>query len=50
MRTTLEMSPILLPAGIAAKEFSPTDRERLVAILKGEPVDRIPWIPRILLW
>lgn len=26
------------------------DRERLLAILAGEMPDRIPWIPRLLLW
>lgn len=26
------------------------DRERLLAILQGEPPDRIPWIPRLLIW
>ncbi len=27
-----------------------TDRERMLAALRGDPVDRIPWIPRLLLW
>jgi len=27
-----------------------THRERLLAILDGQPPDRIPWIPRLLLW
>ena len=27
-----------------------TNRERLLAILDGRPPDRIPWIPRLLLW
>jgi hypothetical protein len=27
-----------------------TDRERMLAVLKGQEVDRIPWIPRTLLW
>ena len=27
-----------------------TNRDRLMAVLKGEPVDLIPWIPRTLLW
>ena len=27
-----------------------TNRERLTAILEGRPPDRIPWIPRLLLW
>jgi len=26
------------------------DRERLLAILDGQPPDRVPWIPRLLLW
>lgn len=26
------------------------DRERLLTILDGRPPDRIPWIPRLLLW
>ena len=26
------------------------NRERLLAILDGQPPDHIPWIPRILLW
>ncbi|MGI6375086.1 MAG: uroporphyrinogen decarboxylase family protein [Anaerolineae bacterium] len=26
------------------------DRQRLLAILAGQPPDRIPWIPRLLLW
>ena len=27
-----------------------TNRERLLAIMDGKPPDRIPWIPRLLLW
>lgn len=27
-----------------------TDRERMLAVLQGDPIDRIPWIPRLLLW
>ena len=27
-----------------------TNRERLLAIMDGRPPDRIPWIPRLLLW
>lgn len=27
-----------------------TNRERLLAIMAGRPPDRIPWIPRLLLW
>ncbi len=27
-----------------------TNRERLLAILDGQPPDRIPWIPRLLVW
>jgi hypothetical protein len=27
-----------------------TDRERMLAAVQGDPVDRIPWIPRLLLW
>lgn len=27
-----------------------TNRERLLAIMSGKPPDRIPWIPRLLLW
>jgi len=27
-----------------------TNRERLIAIMSGKPPDRIPWIPRLLLW
>jgi hypothetical protein len=27
-----------------------TNRERLLAIMGGQPPDRIPWIPRLLLW
>jgi len=27
-----------------------TDRERILAILEGESPDRIPWIPRLLIW
>ncbi len=27
-----------------------TTRERFLAILNGDPPDRIPWIPRIELW
>ncbi len=27
-----------------------TERERVLAILKGESPDRIPWIPRLLIW
>ena len=27
-----------------------TDRERVLAILEGESPDRIPWIPRLLIW
>ena len=27
-----------------------TDRERLLAIMEGRSPDRIPWIPRILIW
>ena len=27
-----------------------TNRERLLAIMEGNPPDRIPWIPRMLLW
>ena len=26
------------------------NRERILAILEGRPPDRIPWIPRLLLW
>jgi hypothetical protein len=27
-----------------------TNRERMLAIMAGQPPDRIPWIPRLLLW
>ena len=27
-----------------------TNRERLLAIMDGEMPDRIPWIPRLLIW
>ena len=27
-----------------------TDRERMLAVLQGDPIDRVPWIPRLLLW
>ncbi|MHC4914536.1 MAG: uroporphyrinogen decarboxylase family protein, partial [Planctomycetota bacterium] len=27
-----------------------TDRERMLAAIRGEPVDRIPWVPRLDLW
>ena len=27
-----------------------TNRQRLLAILDGRPPDRIPWIPRLLIW
>jgi len=27
-----------------------TNRERILAIMAGRPPDRIPWIPRLLLW
>lgn len=27
-----------------------TNRERLLSIMSGKPPDRIPWIPRLLLW
>jgi uroporphyrinogen-III decarboxylase len=27
-----------------------TDRERLLAIMAGQPPDRLPWIPRLLVW
>ncbi len=27
-----------------------TDRERVLAILEGDSPDRIPWIPRLLIW
>lgn len=27
-----------------------TNRERLLTILEGRPPDRIPWIPRLLIW
>ena len=27
-----------------------TDRERILAVLAGRRPDRIPWIPRLLLW
>jgi uroporphyrinogen-III decarboxylase len=27
-----------------------TDRERMLAAIRGEPVDRIPWAPRLDLW
>jgi len=26
------------------------NRERLTAILAGQPPDRLPWIPRLSLW
>ncbi len=27
-----------------------TNRERILAIMEGRSPDRIPWIPRMLLW
>lgn len=27
-----------------------TDRERILAAVRGEPVDRIPWVPRMEFW
>ena len=27
-----------------------TDRERILAAIRGEPVDRLPWIPRLEFW
>ncbi len=27
-----------------------TNRERLLAIMSGQSPDRIPWIPRLLIW
>lgn len=27
-----------------------THRERLLAVIEGKPPDRIPWVPRLLLW
>ncbi|MDH7500489.1 MAG: hypothetical protein QHH30_08905, partial [candidate division NC10 bacterium] len=27
-----------------------THRERILAALRGEPPDQIPWVPRLLLW
>ena len=27
-----------------------THRERMLAALRGEPSDRLPWIPRLDLW
>lgn len=30
--------------------MSMTNRERLLAIMSSKPPDRIPWIPRLLLW
>ncbi len=27
-----------------------TDRERILAAIRGEPVDRLPWVPRLEFW
>lgn len=27
-----------------------THKERMLAVVKGEPVDRVPWVPRLDLW
>jgi hypothetical protein len=31
-------------------EPGPTHRRRMLAVLAGEPVDRLPWVPRLDLW
>jgi hypothetical protein len=36
--------------GINERSATVTNRERLLSIMSGKPPDRIPWIPRLLLW
>jgi uroporphyrinogen-III decarboxylase len=37
-------------AGATARESEMTSRERLLAALRGQPVDRVPWSPFLTYW
>ncbi|HEU5318997.1 MAG TPA: uroporphyrinogen decarboxylase family protein [Chloroflexota bacterium] len=41
---------VLDPAPDAGAAGTMTDRERVLAVMERRPVDRIPWIPRLLIW